>query len=68
MKVEKSTIYSKKTKKLPKFEQKTDLLERSMNEIAESVNTISHAIEDGVSGVVSAADSTQHTGARFRYG
>ena len=30
-----------------------------MNEIAESVNTISHAIEDGVSGVVSAADSTQ---------
>ena len=39
-----------------------------MNEIAESVNTISHAIEDGVSGVVSAADSTQHTGARFRYG
>lgn len=41
------------------FEQKTDLLERSMNEIAESVNTISHAIEDGVSGVVSAADSTQ---------
>lgn len=41
------------------FEQKTDLLERSTNEIAESVNTISHAIEDGVSGVVSAADSTQ---------
>ena len=30
-----------------------------MNEIAESVNTISHAIEDGVSGVVLAADSTQ---------
>lgn len=30
-----------------------------MNEIAESVNTISHAIEDGVSGVVSAADNTQ---------
>ena len=30
-----------------------------MDEIANSVNTISHAIEEGVSGVVSAADSTQ---------
>lgn len=41
------------------FEQKTDSLQNAMNEIANSVNTISHAIEEGVSGVVSAADSTQ---------
>ena len=41
------------------FEAKTDSLQNSMAEIANSVNTISHAIEEGVSGVVSAADSTQ---------
>lgn len=41
------------------FETKTDSLQNSMDEIANSVNTISHAIEEGVSGVVSAADSTQ---------
>lgn len=41
------------------FEAKTDSLQKSMDEIANSVNTISHAIEEGVSGVVSAADSTQ---------
>ena len=41
------------------FEAKTDSLQNSMDEIANSVNTISHAIEEGVSGVVSAADSTQ---------
>lgn len=41
------------------FEEKTDSLQNSMDEIANSVNTISHAIEEGVSGVVSAADSTQ---------
>lgn len=41
------------------FEQRTDSLQHSMNEIADSVNTISHAIEEGVSGVVSTADSTQ---------
>ena len=41
------------------FESKTDSLQNSMDEIANSVNTISHAIEEGVSGVVSAADSTQ---------
>lgn len=41
------------------FEVKTDSLQNSMDEIANSVNTISHAIEEGVSGVVSAADSTQ---------
>lgn len=41
------------------FEAKTDSLQNSMDEIANSVNTISHAIEEGVSGIVSAADSTQ---------
>lgn len=41
------------------FEAKTDSLQNSMDEIANSVNTISLAIEEGVSGVVSAADSTQ---------
>ena len=41
------------------FEAKTDSLQNSMDEIANSVNTISHAIEEGVSGVVSAADTTQ---------
>lgn len=41
------------------FEAKTDSLQNSMDEIANSVNMISHAIEEGVSGVVSAADSTQ---------
>ena len=41
------------------FEAKTDSLQNSMDEIANSVNTISHAIEECVSGVVSAADSTQ---------
>ena len=41
------------------FEAKTDSLQNCMDEIANSVNTISHAIEEGVSGVVSAADSTQ---------
>ena len=41
------------------FEAKTDSLQNSMDEIANSVNTISHVIEEGGSGVVSAADSTQ---------
>ena len=41
------------------FKQRTDTLKNSMNEIATSVNTISHAIEEGVNGVVSTADSTQ---------
>ena len=41
------------------FEEKTDLLKKSMDEIANSINTISHAINEGVNGVVSAADSTQ---------
>ena len=44
---------------MTEFEKKTDSLQSSMDEIANSVNTISHAIEDGVRGVVSAADNTQ---------
>ena len=32
---------------------------RRMAEIADSINTIAHAIEEGVKGVSSAADSTQ---------
>ena len=41
------------------FEEKTDSLKQSMLEISSSINTISHAINEGVNGVVSAADSTQ---------
>ena len=41
------------------FSQKTDGLKKSMTEIADSINTIAHAIEEGVKGVSSAADSTQ---------
>ena len=41
------------------FKEKTDSLKQSMLEISSSINTISHAINAGVNGVVSAADSTQ---------
>lgn len=41
------------------FKEKTDSLTQSMLEISSSINTISHAINEGVNGVVSAADSTQ---------
>lgn len=41
------------------FKKKTDSLKQSMLEISSSINTISHAINEGVNGVVSAADSTQ---------
>lgn len=41
------------------FKEKTDSLKQSMLEISSSINTISHAINEGVNGVVSAADSTQ---------
>ncbi len=44
---------------MEEFKARTDSLQQSMESIAESVNTISHAIEDGVNGVVSTADSTQ---------
>lgn len=41
------------------FKEKTDSLKQSMLEISSSINTISHAINEGVNGVVTAADSTQ---------
>ena len=41
------------------FKEKTDSLKQSLLEISSSINTISHAINEGVNGVVSAADSTQ---------
>lgn len=41
------------------FKEKTDSLKQSMLEISSSINTISLAINEGVNGVVSAADSTQ---------
>ena len=41
------------------FKEKTDSLKQSMLEISSSINNISHAINEGVNGVVSAADSTQ---------
>ena len=41
------------------FKEKTDSLKQSMLEISSLINTISHAINEGVNGVVSAADSTQ---------
>ena len=41
------------------FKEKTDSLKQSMLEISSSINTISHAINEGVNGVVSADDSTQ---------
>lgn len=41
------------------FKEKTDSLKQSMLEISSSIKTISHAINEGVNGVVSAADSTQ---------
>lgn len=46
-------------KVMGEFEKKTESLKQSMDEIAVSISTISHAIEEGVNGVVSAADSTQ---------
>ena len=41
------------------FIEKTEVLKKTMAEIADSINTIAHAIEEGVKGVSSAADSTQ---------
>lgn len=41
------------------FEKKTDSLKVTMGEIAAAINTIAHAIEEGVNGVANAADSTQ---------
>lgn len=41
------------------FVEKTDMLKQTMDDIADSINTIANAIEEGVNGVSSAADSTQ---------
>lgn len=41
------------------FTEKTEVLKKTMAEIAGFHNTIAHAIEEGVKGVSSAADSTQ---------
>ena len=41
------------------FTEKTEVLKKTMAEIADSINTIAHAIEEGVKGVSSAAESTQ---------
>ena len=41
------------------FTEKTEVLKKTMAEIADSINTIAHAIEEGVKDVSSAADSTQ---------
>ena len=41
------------------FTEKAEVLKKTMAEIADSINTIAHAIEEGVKGVSSAADSTQ---------
>lgn len=44
---------------MDEFATKTDSLQKAMLEIAGSINTIANAIEEGVNGVSSAADSTQ---------
>lgn len=44
---------------MDEFSEKTDRLKRSMEEIAASIQTITNAIEEGVNGISSAADSTQ---------
>ncbi len=44
---------------MDEFTMKTDNLQKAMQEIAGSINTIANAIEEGVNGVSSAADSTQ---------
>lgn len=41
------------------FSDKTDNLQKSMQEIAGSINTITNAIEEGVKGVSNAAENTQ---------
>ena len=41
------------------LDERTEVLKDTMGEIADSINTIAHAIEEGVSGVSNAADSTQ---------
>ena len=44
---------------MKQFEQQTDELKRGAVEIAESINSITNAIEEGVKGVNGVAESTQ---------
>ena len=44
---------------MAEFTEKTDNLQVTMQEIAESINTIANAVSEGVNGVSSVADSTQ---------
>lgn len=44
---------------MDEFEEKTDSLKNTMADIADSINTIVHAIEEGALGVTHTADSTQ---------
>ena len=44
---------------MDEFSQKTDDLKNSMTEIADSIQTITFAINESVKGIGSAADSTQ---------
>lgn len=61
--VESGSEYKKKAsyveEVMGEFVDKTDMLKQTMEDIADSINTIANAIEEGVSGVSSAADSTQ---------
>ncbi len=61
--VESGSEYKKKAsvieRSMVEFETKTDSLKDTMGEIAAAINTIAHAIEEGVNGVANAADSTQ---------
>ena len=44
---------------MKEFVEKTDMLNEKMGDIADTINTIANAIEEGVNGVSGAADSTQ---------
>ena len=44
---------------MAEFTEKTDNLQITMQDIAESINTIANAVSEGVNGVSSVADSTQ---------
>jgi len=61
--VESGSEYKKKASNIElvmnELDERTEVLKVTMREIAESISTIAHAIEDGVSGVSNAADSTQ---------
>lgn len=44
---------------MDEFAERTDLLRQKMEDIADSINTIANAIDEGVNGVSGAAESTQ---------